>query len=106
MRQRPAIDLVAGHRVEGIHNRHQTRAQRKLLASLLVRLATAIEPGARELHDVKYRRRCTTRPENVRSYLPMSFDDVVLVGRQGRGLEEDRIGHADLADVVQQSCYL
>src|SRR2546429_119972 len=83
-----AINLVAGHRVECIDDRHQTRAKRKLLAALLVRLAAAIKPCSRALHDVKHRGRAATRSQNVGAHLTVPLDNVVLVRSQWRGLEQ------------------
>ena len=66
-RQGPAIHLVGGHRVEGIDDRQDARAQRKLVAAQRKVAAAAVEPGRGMAHDVQDRRRGAAGFQNVQA---------------------------------------
>ena len=97
-----AIDLVAGHRVEGVDDRHHPGADRQLLAAEVVAFASAVEPGPGILHDPQHFERCRAGPQNIGADLPMPLDTHELFRRELRRLEQDVVGNPDLADIVQQ----
>jgi Amt family ammonium transporter len=101
-RQRAAINLIAGHRIESIDDGENAGAERELFAAEVVAFATAIEPGAGVMDNIEHRRRGGAVAKNLDANPAVIFDNQVFVASQFARLEQDAIGHADLADVVQK----
>ena len=100
-----AVDAIARERVEYVRHRDDPSLDWDLLACEPARVAAAVpllvvaqRNGGREVED---RRGGAT--EETMALLGVRLDDRPLGGRQGPGLQEDRVGDRHLPDVVQRS---
>ena len=105
-RHGPAINLVGDHGIEGVADREHAGAQRDLLADQRYPAIAAVEPRRVAGHDVQDDLRVATAAEDFHAQLPMLVHDAGFVGRERAGLEQDAVGHADLAHVVQERGHL
>ena len=96
-RPRPA----GGHRVPGVGDGDDPRAERDRLAAQAVRIAGAVGPlvvRADPCHLVGREH----LGRDLRAERGVQLHEVVLRRRQPRRLQQDRVGHAHLADVVHE----
>ncbi len=101
-RQRAAINLVAGHRIEGIDDGKNASAKRQLFAAEIVAFATAVEPSASVMNDIEHWRRGRTVAQNFDANAAVILDHQIFVASEFARFEQDAIGNANLANVVQQ----
>ena len=101
-RQRLAVDAVLDHRVERVAHGDHPGAERDRRAAEAVGVAAAVPPlvaRADERHQVG---EVGDGLEDARADVRVLLHARHLLGAQRAGLAEDRLGDADLADVVQQ----
>ena len=98
---RAPVDAVARHRLVSVRNREDARLERNLVATQAKRIAAAVralvvraDPGRHILH--------VGAVDDQRADLRMLLHLRPLVIRELPGLREDRVGHGDLADVVEE----
>src|SRR5438132_7652306 len=106
MRLRFAVGPVAGDRVVRVGHREQPRTEHDLIALEPRRITTAVVPllmlqhdHARIAEELDALQERPTEPRVLAHLVPL-----LLIQRSG--LEQHRIAHADLADVVQQGAHL
>ena len=95
-----AVDAVGDHRLVGVGDGEDRGLQRDLVLSEALRVAGpvgALVVGEDPLADVGE----LLAREDSRAELGVALHLVVLGRGQRPGLAEDRVGHADLADVVE-----
>ncbi len=106
-RQRIAVRPVGGHRVEGVDDREDACRERDLDSPKPVRVAGAVpalvvrggDPrgGAVQVRNLG---------EDPLAEGDVSFHQSELLTVELAGLEQDRVGHADLSDVVEEEAVL
>ena len=101
-RPRAAVGARAGDGVVRVGDVHDARGERDVVAAQPVRIAAAVRPLVVQLDDRDVGREKRHRPQDARAGTGMLLDDVELRVGQRAGLEQHVVGHADLADVVQQ----
>ena len=98
-----AVRPRVGHRIERVDDGEDSRAQRDALGGEPVWVPVAVPPFVVGADDA---RTLLVEEGNVNeeplSELCMLLHPPALTRGQGAGLEQDLVGHADLADVVQQ----
>ncbi len=98
-----AVDAVAGERVEDVGDRDDPPLDRDRLALQPARVAAAVPlllVAERDRGGHVEDRGGGAAHEPV-ALLGVGLDDRALLGRERAGLEQDRVGDRDLADVVQ-----
>src|SRR5205807_2051331 len=100
-RSRPPVGLGRAHRVVGVAYRDDASAQRDLVVLEPIRVTAPIPALMARSHESRRRSQRRRGPED-----PLTDDWVLarespLVVGERAGLVEDRVGHGDLADVVE-----
>jgi hypothetical protein len=98
---RPAVWAVGRQRVERVGDREHARGERDLLAREAVGVAAAVPALVVVADDQRRLVEEVDVAQDRGADLGVAGDAAELVARQRRRLEQDRVGHADLADVVQ-----
>ena len=100
-----AVDAVAGEGVEYVRHRDDSALDRDRLALQAPRIAAAVplllvaeRDGRGHVQD-----RGGGAPHEPVALLGVGLDDRALLRRQRAGLQEDRVGDRDLADVMERS---
>ncbi len=96
------VGTIEGHRVEGVGHREDAGREGNRLAGQPERVAGAVPPLVVVVDDRDRVAQEGNPLEELAAHLRMAPHDPPLVRRERAGLEEDRVGDADLADVVQQ----
>ena len=105
-REAPPVRPVGRHRVVGVADEDDARLDRDLLTREAVRVAAAVPVLVAVADDLADLLQPLDRGEDARAQLGVEPDDLpLLVGERAR-LGEDRLGHADLADVVEERAEL
>src|SRR3954451_3440775 len=102
-----AVGTVGGHGAERVSHAHDARGDRDLLARQPVGIPAAVPAlvaGPHDVPDVLQRSAHTVQHPLARDRV--AAHDVPLLVAQRTGLVDDLLGHADLADVVQQRAEL
>src|SRR5437763_4594877 len=101
-RPRRMVDARRQHRVERVGDVNDPRAERNFLSLEAVWIAGAVEPFvvvADGGHGVVQEAEAVDDP---RSLVRVSLHQPPLIGRERRGLQEDRVGDRELADVMEE----
>jgi hypothetical protein len=96
------VGTVADHRVHRVSDGEQPRAQRDLRAAQAARVAHAVPALVVGDDDLPRDRRETGSGDQSLADLGMLAHDVDLAEVEWAGLEEHRVRHTDLADIVEQ----
>ena len=98
-----AIGPIGNHRVEGIRNIENSGPQRDVPALRQVRIIckTAVVPEAVAAHDVDQFGREKRRGDHVHAAPLVITHDEPFFFRERPRFEQNGIGHAELADVMQ-----
>ena len=99
---RLAVGAVGGHRLERVGGEDDPRLEGDGVAGEAVRVAAAVEALVVVAHPVRLERHVGGL-DDVEPEQRVALHHLVLVVGEPAGLVEDRVGHADLADVVQQA---
>ena len=99
-----AVDAVGGERVEHVRDRHDPSLDRDRLAGEAARVAAAVPllvvaEGDRRRHVEDRGGGAAQQPVAL---LGVGLHDRALLGGERAGLQQDRVGDRDLADVVQR----
>ena len=104
-RPRLLVGPIGEQRVEDVAHRADAPDERDLLAGQAGRVAVAVPAlvvGAGDLlghaHDVRARAR-----QQLGADRRVAAHELAVLGRERAGLQQDGVGHADLAHVVQQA---
>ena len=103
MAQGGAVRSSRGHRVVGIGNMHDARAQGNFQAGLLEGIAGAVPILVVQLHNRQVLLESADPFQNSASDRRMLAKHGHFVGGKLAGLSEDAVGNADLADVVKKA---
>ena len=103
-RERGAVDAVAGERVEDVGDRDDAPLDRDLLAGEAARVAAAVPLLVVAERDRRghVEDRGGGAAQQAVALLGVGLDDRALLGGERAGLQQDRVGDRDLADVVQR----
>jgi len=102
-RQRAVVRAVCRHRVPRVGETHDARLDGNVVAGEPIGIALAV-PALVVVADERYRlAQAAELADDVGAVGGMPLDHLVLVLRQPAGLQQDRVGDAQLADVVQGS---
>ncbi len=96
------IDLVGGHGVVSVHDSNDARAERQVVAAYSVAAATAVPPGEGVVHNRQDVLRGAAAHQDLPTRLTVPVDRRHLLAVEPSRLEQDAVGYANLADVVQQ----
>ena len=101
---RRAVDAVAGQRVEDVCDRCHAALDRDLFADEAVGVAVAVPVLVVAERDArgKVKQGGVRAGEDLVADLGVLFDLQALFGGQRAGLQQNRVGDRDLADVVQR----
>src|SRR6266545_2734456 len=100
--ERAPEGAVVRHRVVRVGDREDARGDRDLLAAEAARVAAAVEPLLVREHHLGGALEEVDRAEDVIADLRVALHLAPLGVVELPGLQEDRVGHADLADVVEE----
>ena len=101
--QRLLVWAGGRQRVVHVHDADDLRQQRDGVAAESVRVARAVKPFVVVAHDPAHaRQRSKAAAESIADDRVL-LHAVTLVGGQGGGFQEHRVGHPDLSEVVQES---
>ena len=100
--QRAAVRPVGGHRVPGVADQADAARERDVLPREAVGIAAAVPALVLRPHGGREVGERADRVDDPRADRRVLAHHVPLGGGQAAGLAQDRVGHADLADVVQQ----
>ena len=101
-RQRTAVGAIGRHRVPGVADEADPARERDRLAGEAVGIAAAVPALVLGAHGGGEVRERADRADDLGADRRVLAHDVPLGTAQPAGLLQDRVGHADLADVVQQ----
>ena len=105
------VGALAGEGVEDVRRRDDARLQRDRIAREAVRIARSVHALVVVQRDAAHQLRVGERlqaevgqqvVDDRLAAVAVGAHHVHLVGREAAGLEQDRVGNADLADVVQR----
>jgi hypothetical protein len=100
-RQRGTIRPLRGQRIENVDDADDLGEEWDLVAAQRVGIAAPVQPFVMAQDDRPHpAQRLERRTERIAN-LRMPLHQLELLGGQRARLQQDRIGHADLADVVQ-----
>src|SRR3954470_9259569 len=101
--KRVAVPAHGGHRLQRVADGEDPRDERDVVRAEALRVAAAVPALVVVEDDVHDDLRQPERAHDARADLRVPAHDLPLVLRERAGLGEDVLGHADLADVVQQA---
>ena len=101
-RERPAVRPLVGHRVERVAHRQDPRGKRDVLSRKRVRVAGAVPALVVSAYPRQRHRSCPSPRRSARPAALCSWMWAHSFGVRAVGLPQDALGHADVADVVQQ----
>ena len=104
--RRHPIRPLGGHRLEGVGHVEDPGELRDLVADQAVRIARAVVPLVVVANDRQLRGELRDRRDDLGAEHRMGVHHHPLVARQPVLLLEDAVGHADLADVVEEAAPL
>ena len=100
------VRAVGGQRVERVGDREHARGERDRVAREAVRVARAVPALVVVADDELALAEEVDVAQDLRADHGVAAHQRVLLLGQRAGLEQDRVGHGDLADVVQQEAEL
>jgi hypothetical protein len=100
--ERPAVRPVAHERVPGVAGEHDPRRQRDRVARQPVGVAAAVPALVLVAHGRGHRLQAGERPQDALADHGVLAHQLPLAGVEPARLVQHAVGHADLADVVQQ----
>ena len=99
--ERASPDVVAGHRIEGIDNRQNAGANRKMFARDSAVAVLRAELSRCVTHDVQQAVRSRAGGKNADAMLAIAMHQFHFFRFQPGRLLQNVVGDADLADIVQ-----
>src|SRR5881397_3145599 len=97
-----AVRTLGEHRFEGDRDSEDARREWDLVANERIRIAGAVPALVRVTYDRHHAAQEPDRLEDARTKERVLLHDLFFFGRQRSGFRQDRGGHADLAERVEE----